>query len=125
MEATATAQRPQHMQALARANRVRLARADLKRQIADGELTVSNVVLECPWEAESMTIGDLLVSQHRWGEMRCRRLLLSMTMSETKTVGSLTERQRHELVARLGGDPVDDSVHGSYAAPVLAYAGRG
>ena len=55
--------------------RVRLARAELKRQVADGELTVADVVLDCPWEAESMTIADLLMSQHRWGRTRCRRFL--------------------------------------------------
>ncbi len=56
---------PQHLRALEQANRVRLARAELKRRVADGELPVAEVVLECPWEAESMTIGDLLASQQR------------------------------------------------------------
>ena len=36
MDATATAPAPQHMRALAQANRVRLARAELKRQVAEG-----------------------------------------------------------------------------------------
>jgi hypothetical protein len=92
------------MRALAQANRVRLARADLKRQVADGETTVADVVLECPWEAESMAISDLLMSQHRWGRTRCRRFLAAIPMSETKTIGSMTERQRHALAAMLGGD---------------------
>ena len=105
MEGTATARRPQHLQALARANRVRLARAELKRQIAEGDLSVADVVLDCPWQAESMSIADLLTSQHRWGETRCRRLLLSMAMVETKTVGSMTERQRNAIAARLRGEP--------------------
>jgi len=104
MGTTAIAPAPQHMQALAQANRVRLARAELKRQVAEGEAAVSEVVLECPWEAESMTIADLLMSQHRWGRSRCRRFLLSIPMTETKTIGSMTVRQRKELAARLGGD---------------------
>jgi hypothetical protein len=103
MDATATAPAPQHMRALAQANRVRLARAELKRQVADGELDVANVVLVCPWEAESMSIADLLMSQHRWGRTRCRRFLASIPMLETKTVGSITERQRHALAAQLEG----------------------
>jgi hypothetical protein len=93
------------MRALAQANRVRLARAELKRQVADGELTVSDIVLNCPWEAASMAISDLLMSQHRWGRTRCRRFLASIPMSETKSIGSMTERQRHALAAMLGGDP--------------------
>ncbi len=46
MEATATAPAPQHMRALAQANRVRLARAELKRQVAEGEATVAEIVLD-------------------------------------------------------------------------------
>jgi hypothetical protein len=108
MDATATAPAPQHMRALERANRVRLARAELKRQVAEGEVTAAEVVLTCPWEAESMPIGDLLMSQHRWGQTRCHRFLGSMRMSETKTIGSMTERQRNELAGRLSGDMVPD-----------------
>jgi hypothetical protein len=104
MEATATAPAPQHMRALAQANRVRLARAVLKRQVAEGEATVAGIVLDRPWETESMTIADLLMSQHRWGRTRCRRFLASIPMLETKTIGSMTERQRNELASRLNGD---------------------
>ncbi len=104
MERTATAPAPQHMRALAQANRVRLARAELKRQVSEGEATAAEIVLECPWEAESMTIADLLMSQHRWGRTRCRRFLASIPMVETKTIGSMTERQRNELAKRLSGD---------------------
>jgi hypothetical protein len=104
---TATAPAPQHIRALQQANRVRLARAELKRQVTDGEVSVGEVVLECPWEAESMAIVDLLMSQHRWGRTRCRRFLSSIPMSETKTIGSMTERQRRALDARLRGDLAD------------------
>jgi hypothetical protein len=96
------------MRALAQANRVRLARAELKRQVADGELSVGDVVLTCPWEAESMAISDLLMSQHRWGRTRCRRFLAAIPMSETKTIGSMTDRQRHALAAMLGGGDAGD-----------------
>lgn len=106
MEATAIAPAPQHMRALAQANRVRLARAELKRQVAEGETTVADVVLDRPWEAESMTIADLLMSQHRWGRTRCRRFLASIPMVETKSIASMTDRQRGELARRLSGDHV-------------------
>jgi len=99
---------PQHLQALQRANAVRLARADLKRRVADGEITAAEVILSSPWEADSMTVSDLLTSQHRWGSTRCRKFLQLIPMSETKTIGSMTERQRHELAARLSGELVPD-----------------
>ena len=104
MNAAATiAPAPQHLQALARANEVRLARAELKRQVADGEISAAHVILECPWEAASMTVSDLLTSQRRWGTTRCRKLLSAIPMSENKTVGSMTERQRVALAELLGG----------------------
>src|SRR3954452_19298819 len=115
MNATATAPAAQHMRALAQANRVRLARAELRRQVADGEMSVADVVLGCRWEAESMTISDLLMSQHRWGRTRCRRFLASIPMSETKTIGSMTERQRRALASMLAGDPV-------YSGPELMWS---
>lgn len=48
----------QHLRALQHANRVRLARAGMKRQIAAGDLAVADVVLSCPWQAYSMEVGD-------------------------------------------------------------------
>jgi hypothetical protein len=107
MTATATiAPAPQHLRALHRANEVRLARAELKRRVAVGEITAGDVILEAPWEARSMSVSDLLMSQRRWGHQRCRRVLGQVPVSETKTVGSLTERQRNAL-ADLLGDPTD------------------
>ena len=102
-EATATMApaRPQHMQALQRANEVRLARAELKRKVAEGAITVGEVILTSPWEAASMTIGELLTSQRRWGATRCSKFLASIGMPETKPVGSMTERQRALLAAMI------------------------
>jgi hypothetical protein len=107
MNATATiapaslAAGPQYMRALERANKVRLARADLKRRVATGETSVAEVILQCPWEAQSMAVADLLTSQRRWGESRCRKFLAQIPMSENKTVGTMTDRQRRTLAAML------------------------
>jgi hypothetical protein len=105
MNATATIAPtgPQYMRALERANKVRLARAELKRRVATGEIDVAQVLLECPWEATNMAVADLLVSQRRWGQTRCRKFLAQLQISEKKTIGSLTDRQRQTLAAMLGG----------------------
>jgi hypothetical protein len=124
MTGIATAPAPQHMQALAQANRVRLARAELKRQVADGELSVAEVVRDCLWEAESMAIADLLMSQHRWGRTRCRRFLGAIPMSETKTVGSMTERQRRALAARLAGETGAPGLQDPWAVGSLSWAAQ-
>jgi hypothetical protein len=95
-------QAPQHMQALARANRVRLARAELKRSIARGEIEAADVVRDCPWETESMTLAELLTSQRRWGRTRARKFLVSLALNENKRLGTLTTRQRALLSSELG-----------------------
>lgn len=92
---------PQHMQALARANRVRLARAELKRSIARGELDVAEVIRECPWQTESMSLAELLTSQRRWGRTRARKFLQNLSLSENKRIGTLTPRQRTLLSSTL------------------------
>jgi hypothetical protein len=89
------------MQALARANRVRLARAELKRSIARGDTDASVVVRECPWETESMTLAELLTSQRRWGRTRARKFLLAVSLNENKRLGTLTARQRALLSSAL------------------------
>ncbi len=94
-------QAPQHLQALARANEVRLARAELKRQVAAGRRSPVDVVLDCPWEAESMTVSELLCSQRRWGRARSRKLIVSVELTETKRLGTLTDRQRRILARAL------------------------
>ena len=99
--AAVSAGQEQHLRALEYANRGRLARARMKREIAAGELPAAEVVLSCPWQAHSMSISDLLMSQKRWGRTRCRRLLVSLSVPENKQVGTLTERQRVALASML------------------------
>jgi hypothetical protein len=99
---------PQHLRALERANAVRLARAELKRRVGNGSLSAAEVILSCPQEAATMSVSELLLSQRRWGETRCRKFLQGCDLSETKALGSLTERQRVTLATSLenGGRPV-------------------
>jgi len=101
---TRSDQRPddsQCMQALARANQVRLARAALKREISAGRRGVTEVITDSPWEVDSMSLSELLCSQRRWGRARSRKLLSSIALSDGKRVGTLTERQRRILVGAL------------------------
>ncbi len=91
----------QHLRALEQANEVRLARAELKRQVAERELSVADVVLSCPRHAHSMAIGTLLTSQKGWGRARSHRILVPIGVAENKPIGALTERQRIALADAL------------------------
>ena len=99
--AATTAPGPQHLRALARANEIRLARAELKRRVLDQEVSVAEIVLDPPPAAENMTVADLLMTQRRWGDTRCRKFLAAVPMSEAKTVGAMTERQRRAVAEAL------------------------
>ena len=92
---------PQHMQALAHANEIRLARAAIKRSIKAGRVSAAEIVRDCPHEVSTMTVSELLCSQQRWGRARARKFLSPLAVNENRELGKLTERQRGEMARRL------------------------
>lgn len=100
-ENSQTKTEPQRLRALEHANQIRLARAELKRQITVGEVTAAEVILDCPDAARRWTVSELLMAQRRWGVTRCRKFLERNNISEIKPIGSLTERQRRLLATQL------------------------
>jgi hypothetical protein len=110
---------PQRLRALEQANTIRLARAELKRRIADGDVSAADVIVECPDEARRWMVGDLLMSQRRWGCIRCRKFLERNSISEIKLVGALTERQRTLLATQLRACGSIQGPIGSGCADVL------
>ncbi len=101
MQTATKTKEPQRLRALGRANEVRLARAELKRRIADGEVSAAQVILACPNEVRSWSVGDLLMSQRRWGTTKCRKFLERNQISELKPLGQLTQRQQLLLAGQL------------------------
>lgn len=100
---TPTAELPQHLQALDKANEVRFARARLHEQVRDGETTVKEVLLEHPQPTRTLTIGALIRWQNRWGKQRTNRLLARLGLTTTKTIGSMTDRQKWLVIHALEG----------------------
>ena len=88
--------------ALERANHVRLARAVLKRRLRAGEVVAAEAILRGSRDTDTMTVTELLLSQRGWGPRRAAKML-----SESKTLGSLTERQRLTLAAVLSSREKD------------------
>jgi hypothetical protein len=91
----------QRRNALQRANHVRGARAELKRQLRGGEVIAADTILLSSHDMDTMTVTELLSSQRGWGPIRVAKILRSVSLSERKTLGSLTERQRLMLAAVL------------------------
>jgi hypothetical protein len=87
---------------LDRANHVRGTRAALKRSLQAGELAPADAILRGSNDTDTMTLAELLRSQRGWGPIRSSKMLRSVSLSDRKTLGSLTERQRGTLVRALG-----------------------
>ena len=91
----------QRLDALRRANEVRVARARLKRQLALGERRLDELLAQVPEFARGAKVFDLMRAVPTLGPVRARQLLVHYGISETKTVGGLSERQRAALIAGL------------------------
>ncbi len=91
----------QRMDALARANHIRTERAQVKRDLKAGRISVAALLLEPPSCVETAKVFDLLLAVPRYGRVKVNKVLAHCRISPSKTIGGLSERQRKELVALL------------------------
>ncbi len=88
----------QRMEALQRANDVRVRRAQLKRDLKAGREEIESILLDPPGWVETAKVFDMLMAVPKFGRVKAARLLNQCRISQSKTVGGLSERQRTELV---------------------------
>lgn len=91
----------QRLSALRRANEIRLARALLKKDLAAGRCRIEDLLAEAPELARGAKVYDLLLAVPKLGRVRVSKLMHHCRISETKTLGGLSDRQRAELIASL------------------------
>jgi hypothetical protein len=91
----------QRMDALERANDVRSARKQLKRDLKVGRASVHALLLKPPEHIETMKIFDLLIALPKYGRVKVNKILTQCRISPSKTIGGLSQRQRDELVRLL------------------------
>lgn len=91
----------QRMDALARANHIRSQRAQLKRELKAGRISIDQLLLQPPTCIDTAKVFDLLLAVPRYGRVKVNKVLTHCRISPSKTVGGLSERQRGELVAML------------------------
>lgn len=92
----------QRMAALRRANVIRSARAELKREIKARPARTAEVIAEPPVWVESMKVFDLLLATPKFGRVKVNTVLRRNNISPSKTVGGLSKRQRDVLLVALG-----------------------
>jgi len=91
----------QRMEALAEANRIRFARAQLKRDVKETPARLVVELVDPPDWLLSMRVLDFLRMLPYWGAVRVKKLLREVRASETASVGGLTDRQRKVLAEVL------------------------
>jgi hypothetical protein len=91
----------QRMDALARANQIRTRRAQLKRDLKSGRLSIQTLLLNPPEYVETAKVFDMLLAVPKYGRVKVNKILAHCRISPSKTIGGLSERQRSELVSLL------------------------
>lgn len=91
----------QRMDALARANWIRSRRARLKRDIKAGRVDARQLVLNPPAYVDTMKLWDLLLAIPKYGGTKVNRMVVRCRVSPSKTLGGLSDRQRHEIASLL------------------------
>jgi hypothetical protein len=88
----------QRMEALKRANDIRVRRAQLKKDLKDGRVQIEEILHEPPEYVETAKVFDILMAVPKFGRVKAARFLNQCRISQSKTVGGLSERQRAELL---------------------------
>ena len=91
----------QRMDALARANQIRVKRAQLKRDLKAGRRSIHQLLLDPPEYVETAKVFDMLLAVPKYGRVKVNKILAHCRIAPSKTVGGLSERQRGELVSLL------------------------
>jgi hypothetical protein len=91
----------QRMEALKRANQIRSARAQLKRDLKGGRRSIHDLLLEPPTYVETAKVADMLLAVPKYGRVKVNKVLQLCRISPSKTIGGLSQRQRTELVSML------------------------
>jgi hypothetical protein len=89
------------MDALERANKIRTARAQLKRDLKAGKVSIQQLLLQPPAYLETAKVFDMLLAVPKYGRVKANKVLVQCRISPSKTIGGLSERQRTELVSML------------------------
>ena len=91
----------QRMDALQKANDIRTRRAQLKRDLKAGRVSIHTLLMEPPDFLETAKVFDMLLAVPKYGRVKANKILQMCRISPSKTIGGLSDRQRAELVGML------------------------
>lgn len=88
----------QRMEALKRANDIRVRRAKMKKDLKEGQVQIDEILTDPPEYVSTAKVFDILMAVPKFGRVKAGRFLNQCRISQAKTVGGLSERQRAELI---------------------------
>ena len=86
------------MEALKRANDIRVRRAQLKKDLEGRPGPDRGVLLDPPEYVSTAKVFDMLMAVPKFGRVKAASMLNQCRISQSKTVGGLSDRQRAELI---------------------------
>src|SRR4026208_787944 len=88
----------QRMEALKRANDIRVRRAQLKKDLKTGSANADEILGTPPEYVSAAKVSDILMAVPKFGRVKAAGFLNQCRISQSKTVGGLSERRRAGLV---------------------------
>src|SRR3989337_787074 len=95
----------QRMEALQRANEIRTRRAQLKRDLKAGRVSIHDLLLEPPTYVETAKVFVMLLAVPKYGRVKVNKVLVQCRISPSKTIGGLSQRQRTQPVSTRRRSP--------------------
>ncbi|MFV1152021.1 integration host factor, actinobacterial type, partial [Klebsiella pneumoniae] len=89
------------MESLKRANDIRVRRAQLKKDLKAGRVSIIELLADPPEYVATAKVFDMLLAVPKYGRVKVNKVLTQCRVSPSKTIGGLSERQRGELVRQL------------------------
>src|SRR5258708_39319530 len=85
----------QRMEALRRANDIRVKRAQLKKDLKSGDVSIGQILGDPPQFVSTAKVFDMLIAAPKFGRVKAAPLLNTCSISQAKTDGGLSEPQDH------------------------------
>jgi len=92
------------MEALAKAQRMRSERAELRKKLKKGEITLKEILEQADSDEiiSKMRVIYLLQSLPKIGKIRSKKLMEEIGINESRRIQGLGVRQKEALLERLG-----------------------
>ena len=94
----------ERLSALEEANRIRFARADAKRGLKSGDVSLYELLMDPSEELRGAKVEEMLLAVRGMGRVKVTRMLREAGISRSKTLVGLTHGQRDRLLRALGCD---------------------